>query len=84
MKTLEWQTKNGKVMIDNLKQLLDVLINTKIENVDEVITKNKNILLQWLKENFPKQLELIIHLENEKFTPQQVREMLAQNLRKIS
>lgn len=84
-KSLLWKTKDKKLEIKTLKELLDVLIDIKQENIDSEIKENLGNLINWLEENFPKQMELIAHLKTEgkEFTPQQIREMIARDLRKI-
>jgi len=63
--------------------LLDVLIDIKQEDIDNEIKGNLDNLLEWIEENFPKQMELIQHLKSEskEFTPQQIRERIARDLR---
>jgi hypothetical protein len=83
-----WKTKNGEVFITSLQGLLDTLVNIHTENIDEEINHNINKeehhFLSWIEEHFPKQLELIADLKNiQEYTPQQTREMLVRNLRKI-
>lgn len=79
-----WRTKEKEIRIRNLKELLDTLINIKLENIEDEIGLNLKNLIPWLEENFPKQMELIAHLKNTKeFTPQQIREQLARDLRKL-
>lgn len=84
-KPLIWKAQNKEIKINNLKKLLDVLIKIKQENIDSKINKNLNNLINWLENNFPRQLELIQHLkiESKEYTPQQIRERIVRDLRKI-
>lgn len=80
---LIWKAQNKELEIKSLKQLLDVLIDIKQEGIDKEIKENLNNLFEWLKKNFPKQMELIVHLktESKEFTPQQIRERIIRDLR---
>lgn len=82
---LIWKTQNKDIEIENLKQLLDILVNMKQEDIDTEIKENLENLLKWLEKNFPKQMELIEHLKSEtkEFTPQQIRERIVRDLRKV-
>ena len=82
-KPLIWKTQNKKIEVEDLKELFDVLINIKQEEIDKEIKENLNALIYWLEENFPKQMGLIQHLkiESKEYTPQQIRERVIQDLR---
>ena len=86
--TLVWKTKDKEIRIRNLKELFDVLVNIRQEDIDKEINlninKKENKLFEWLEANFPKQMELITHLKNiEEFSPQQIREQIIRDLRRI-
>jgi uncharacterized protein (UPF0332 family) len=79
---LEWNGRT-KRSITSLKELLDALVKIKQEDVDSIMSRNKQAITKWIGQNFPKQLEIIVHLENKESTPQQMREQLVRDLRKI-
>jgi hypothetical protein len=86
---LNWKSKSGVSRIENLKQLLDILVNIKIEEIDDEISINvlkDNRLLVWLENNFSKEIGLISHLkaESKEYTPQQIRERLIRDLNKVT
>jgi ribosomal protein S4 len=88
MEALIWKTRDKEIKIKSLKELFDALVNIKQEDLDKEInlniTKEENKLPEWLEANFPKQMELIAHLKNiQEFTPQQIREQIIRDLRKI-
>ena len=85
---LTWKTKDKELKIRSLKELFDVLVNIRQEDMDiEInlnISKVENKLLEWLESNFPKQLELTAHLKYaEEFSPQQIREQIIRDLRRV-
>jgi predicted component of type VI protein secretion system len=85
---LIWKSKGSEIQITTLKGLFDALLNISQEDIDSVIglniSKEENKVLEWLESNFPRQMELAIHLKNiHEFTPQQIREQLIRDLRKI-
>jgi len=85
--TLVWITKDKEIKVKDLNELLDALVNMDQEDIDAEIIANikENKLLKWLEENFPKQMELITHLRNiQEFTPQQIREQIVRDLRKLT
>lgn len=78
-----WKTKIGEIKINSLSELFNTLIKFQLENIEEEMTFNLKDLIIWLEENFPREMELIIHLKNsQEFTPQQIREQLIRDLRK--
>lgn len=85
-KAFTWKAKDKEVKLRSLKDLLKALISIKQEDIDEVVSLNvkDSNLLGWLEENFPERLELIAELKEniKEFTPQQMRERLARDLRK--
>jgi hypothetical protein len=83
-KTLYWNSNNKKIKITSLKELLDLLINMELENINYEIAANKNNLIKWVEENFPKKIELITELKSssKEFTAQQFRESLIRILRR--
>jgi hypothetical protein len=86
VETFLWKNKEGTVRLVSLKELLNKLIEIKQTDIDEEISVNVkgNKLLKWLENNFPNELELIVNLKNIKeFTPQQIRELIVRDLRKI-
>ncbi len=83
---LIWKTKDKELKIRSLKELFNVLVNIKQEDIDMEINLNinkaENKLLEWIESNFPKQLELTTHLKDtEEFSPQQIREQIIRDLR---
>jgi biopolymer transport protein ExbB/TolQ len=87
VKEFIWKTKNGKIKIKSLEGLLDKLTNIKQEDIDKEINFNmeENKLSKWIENNFPNEMELIANLkQNKEFTPQQMRERLVRDLRKIT
>jgi fructose-1,6-bisphosphatase len=71
------------ISITSMQELLDLLINIPQEEIDQQMEQNKERLQQWLQEAYPKQLEILAHCK-EKVTPQQLREQLVRDLRKIT
>jgi hypothetical protein len=89
VKPFVWNSKNEEFNISSLKELLNILTDINQEDIDEDIKKNiikDNRLIEWLEINFPKKIELITHLKNEskEFTPQQIRERIIRDLKKIT
>lgn len=87
-KAFIWKTKEKELKIRSLKELLKALIDVKQEDIDEMVSLNvkDSNLLGWLEENFSEQLELIAELKEniKEFTPQQIRERLVRDLRKVT
>ena len=84
MVILVWKTKEKDIKISNLKELFDVLIDIKQEDIDKVMGANLKNLIKWLESEFPNQVELIIHLKGDKgFTLQQIREQMIRDLRTL-
>jgi hypothetical protein len=88
MEALTWKTMEKELKIKSLKELFDALVNIRQEDLDKEINlnikKEENKLLEWLEANFPKRMGLIAHLKNiQEFTPQQIREQIIRDLRKI-
>jgi len=79
MNSLIWKPLNKE--IKDLKSLLKVLINIKQEDVDNEINLNLKNLTKWLEENFPRQVEIVVSIEKEGFTPQQIREKIIRILK---
>jgi len=81
--SFSWKSGKGEKRILNLKQLLDILIDIKQENIDVEISLNFSDLLEWIEKNYPKQISLIEHLktESKEYTHQQIRERLIRDLR---
>jgi hypothetical protein len=79
-----WKSKDKELKIKNLKELLDLLIDIKQENIDKEIDNNKDRLISWVEENFSEKFELIAELRSsaKEFTPQQFREKVIRILRK--
>jgi len=82
---LIWKSKEEIINIHNLKELLDILIKIKQEDIDEEINKNLNNLISWLEKNYPKMLIFTTRLktESKEYTSQQTRESLIRYLREI-
>ena len=87
---LAWKTKDKEVRIRSLRKLLDILIDIRQDEIDDIISANINKkeskLVDWLEENYPKQLNLMAILKNglREFSPQQIRESLIRELRNIT
>jgi hypothetical protein len=83
---LIWKTKDSNLEITNLETLLNLLIDIKLNDIDKEINTNKEQLVEWLEQNFPKELDLIASLKSmqSEFTSQQLRELLVRKLRKIT
>jgi hypothetical protein len=83
-----WKRDGKKFTITSLGDLLQVLITIPQENIDAEIKENvnKGKMLEWVQENFPEKIKLIASLRHilDKFTSQQIREMLIRELREIT
>jgi hypothetical protein len=82
--TLSWQGKDGPVNLQSLQDLLRLLIDIPVEDIDTIIAKNKSTMIHWVQQNFPKQLQLLTHMQDNEATPQQLREQMIRDLRKIT
>jgi hypothetical protein len=84
-KALIWKSKDKELKIKSLKELLDMLIGIKQENIDNEIDDNKDRLISWVEENFSEKFELIAELKSsaKEFTSQQFREKVIRILRKF-
>jgi len=82
---LIWKSGKREKKILNLKQLLDILINLKQENIDKEIKDNLKNLIPWLEKNYPDKLIFTTRLkvESKEYTPQQIRERIIRDLREI-
>jgi hypothetical protein len=79
MNELIWEDDSA-VEIKSLQELNEVLINLPLSKVDQVIAKNKEKLISWIEENYPKRLEILAHFK-ENMTSQQLRERLVRDLK---
>jgi hypothetical protein len=80
---LIWKSRKKEKRISDLKELLDILINIKQENIDSEIKQNLNNLINWLETEFPNKLVFTTHIkvESKEYTPQQVRERIIRDLK---
>jgi fructose-1,6-bisphosphatase len=75
-------SKEGNIEIHSLHELLDVLVKIPLENVDDIVSQNKEGLEKWIKTHFPDNLQMIAHFK-EDYTLQQWREQLIRDLRAV-
>jgi hypothetical protein len=82
---LIWKSKKVEIKVHNLKQLLDILISLKQEDIEEEINQNLNNLISWLEKEFPDKLFLTTRLkvESKEYTTQQIRERIIKDLKEI-
>jgi hypothetical protein len=87
MVSFTWKKKKQNININTLQELKKTLIKIKLEDINREINENiiKRNLLQWVENNFSKELILITHLRKalKEYTPQQIRETLIRELGKI-
>lgn len=85
-KPFNWKTKDSEIEINSLKELLNISVSIKQEGIDKEFNLNKDNLIEWLEQNFPKELDLITSIKDslKELTPQQIRELIVRKLRKIT
>jgi hypothetical protein len=81
--SLTLKINSKTVRITSLRELLEALVAIGDEQ-HNFLNSHLHEIIKWVEKNFPKQLQLLAHLQDKTMTAQQLREQIVRDLRAIT